>query len=214
MCLESSAYAIYVRDRLAGTAASARYPYMPHETPKTKTGVAHFRCFLPNFEGFMDALSISVVRYVKEASRILAYPFFSVAYFLQSGGPIWYFKLNFEYAKNFFTLNNMDASIPYFIWLLFVKTFLSCSVLFVVTLITRFIAASSVEEGGQVLAFLASIIIWALRLTLVSFGLIGIFLLNSYPELKTVNIFWFVASIVWGLSLYPAPESEQTSKTG
>ncbi len=58
----------------------------------------------------MDALSISVVRYVKEASRILAYPFFSVAYFLQSGGPIWYFKLNFEYAKNFLTLNNMGSS--------------------------------------------------------------------------------------------------------
>jgi hypothetical protein len=158
----------------------------------------------------VDPLSINVVRYVKDASRTLAYPFFIIAYFLQSSGPVWHFSLVPLSGVHSAALPAASPSLPVFLWILFVKAAIAGVTLFLVTTLFNAIPKEPDDDGtGCAIAFVL-FITWILRLTLLAFAVIGIFLRANYLVLDSINIFWFVACLVFGLSM--TPEASSTDK--
>lgn len=173
----------------------------------------------------VDPLSINIVRYVKDTSRTLAYPFFVIAYFLQSRGPVWHFSVVLLSGVHRATLSAASLptaslpaaslpaaspSLPVFLWILFVKAAIAGVALFFVIAIFNAIPKEPNDDGtGCATAFIL-FMAWVLRLTLLAFAVIGIFLRANYPAIDSMNIFWFVACLVFGLSM--TPEASSTDK--
>ncbi|MHB1660223.1 MAG: hypothetical protein ACYCRF_13135 [Acidithiobacillus sp.] len=152
----------------------------------------------------MDPLSINVVKYVKDASRTLAYPFFVIAYFLQSRGPVWHFSLAPLFSGvHRVDLSDASPSLLIFLAILFIKAAIAGVLLFAVTAGFNAIPKEPSDDGtGCAIAFIL-FMAWVLRLTLLAFAVIGIFLRSDYSTIDNMNVFWFVACLVFGLSLTP-----------
>jgi hypothetical protein len=159
---------------------------------------------------FVDPLSINVIRYVKDVSRILAYPFFSVAYFLQSSGPVWHFSLA---PISPFDMHRSNPLLPAFLTMLFIKVAIASTVLFIVITVFNAVLKETGDDGSGCVISSVIFMIWTLRLTLLAFALIGIFLRAHYPTIGNINTFWFVGCLVFGLSLTPETAVDAHKKT-
>jgi hypothetical protein len=147
----------------------------------------------------LDGLSISVIRYVKDVSKMLAPPCVGIAYFLQSGGPEWKFHPYFVLPNQMPWIHSL-VPLPDFLWLFFVKVFLGSFTFIIGNVFITFLvnmALSEFKSGEEWLLIGRGII----RILLLAFALFGIFFQGKYEELTEINTFWYVACVIWGLSI-------------
>ena len=137
---------------------------------------------------------------------MLALPCIGIAYFLQSGGPTWSL-IPFLVMPG--KVVRTEAGVDGHHHVLHLSVFLA--VFLVKVLIATFLFAGIIavakKSGGILLgrtsfvANLLAMVLGATRIALLSFAIFGIFFQGRYAELGGVNIFWYVACIIWGLSI-------------
>ena len=151
----------------------------------------------------MDSLSLAVLRYVRDISKTLAPPCFGVAYFLQSGGPIVCFTCWQPWPISSSAYSTISPTLPAFLAIFVLKVAIG-SLVFVFcvagikTAIQRFTPRSDTWPS-----LIMPTMGLLLRAVLFGFAMLGIFFRSYYPEIRPLNAFWYVASLVWGLSLVP-----------
>lgn len=151
----------------------------------------------------VDGLSLAVFRYMRDISKTLAPPFFGVAYFLQSGGPIPCLTCRWPWPDSSSVYSAISPALPAFLAIFAFKVAIG-SVVFVYgmagikTAVQRFTPRS--DTWPSLFIPTAGLV---LRAVLFGFALLGIFFRPYYPAIRPLNAFWYVASLVWGLSLIP-----------
>ncbi len=153
--------------------------------------------------GGVDSLSLAVLRYVRDISKTLAPPCFGVAYFLQSGGPIVCFTCWQPWPISSSAYSTISPTLPAFLAIFVLKVAIG-SLVFVFcvagikTAIQRFTPRSDTWPS-----LIMPTMGLLLRAVLFGFAMLGIFFRSYYLEIRPLNAFWYVASLVWGLSLVP-----------
>ena len=163
----------------------------------------------------VDGLSLAVFRYVRDISKTLAPPCFGVAYFLQSGGPIPCFACWRPWPVSLSAHAAISSDLPVFLAIFALKVAIGSLAFIIIvaglkTTVQRFTPRSDTWPS-LIIPTLGLL----LRAVLFGFAILGIFFRLYYPEIRPLNAFWYVASLVWGLSFIPehvAPLSDPVQK--
>lgn len=159
----------------------------------------------------MDGLSLTVVRSIKDVANSLAAPFFGAAYFLQSGGPKWHFTASFDDARRgshipipiILLPHHSLASVPFpsFLVIFLAKVLIGGAVFTFCTAVFAKIAYDAQHRPDSTMSEWIVLIPWSIKTACLAFALLGFLFRWQYPELRHVNIFWYAACAIWGLSI-------------
>ncbi len=151
----------------------------------------------------VDGLSLAVFRYARDISKTLAPPFFGVAYFLQSGGPIPCFTCRRPGSVSSLVHSTIAPTLPAFLTIFAFKVVTGSLVFIISGAGIKTAAQRFTPRSDTRLSLIIPIMGLSLRAALFGFAILGIFFRPYYPEIRQLNAFWYVASLVWGLSFIP-----------
>ena len=168
----------------------------------------------------MDGLSLSIIRYARDIAKSLAAPFLGIAYFLQSGGPVWRFGLSFGHtnhpsnipAPHFLIPHPPRPPIPldHFLLVFLTKALLGGAAFVVGTATSAKIIRDVQLRVDSAISDWIVLAPWSVKTACLAFALFGLLFRRQYGDLRAINPFWYIACAIWGLSIslgLPRPES-------
>jgi len=150
----------------------------------------------------MDGLSLTVVRSIKDVAKTLAAPCFGIAYFLQSGGAILHFSWWWPWQSPPI-YPPLSVALPVFFNIFALKVIIGSLVFIVLVAFAQWLARQFQPRSDTWPSLIIPTMGLSLRAVLFGFTLLGLFFRPYYPEIRSLNAFWYVASLVWGLSFIP-----------
>lgn len=151
----------------------------------------------------VDGLSLAVFRYMRDISKTLAPPFFGVAYFLQSGGPIPCFACWRPWPVSLSAHATISSDLPVFLAIFALKVAIGSLAFIIGVVLTRRAAQQLTPPPNARGALIMPAMGFLLRVVLFGFALLGIFFRPYYPAIRPLDAFWSAASLVWALSFIP-----------
>lgn len=89
--------------------------------------------------------------------------------------------------------------LPGFVVIFVVKVVVASTVFIIISAAFGMLANRAADSGSW--KWLFFIMRAALRTLLLAFAILGIFFHGRYEELGEINVFWYVACVIWGLSI-------------
>jgi hypothetical protein len=128
---------------------------------------------------------ISDVKNLKDLAQVFAIPMAVLAYFFQTGPQV------VIHDHVFLQLNSGQTENQLFLLLI---------IFLVKAAFSGALAVCIYATLGLIHIFLGKTLLYVLAPICFSFALFGLFGLEKYPQLKSIDVFWFYALIVWGFT--------------